>query len=196
MSIERTKHILNTLGSAERENRENAADQIQQEFSLFPYLLDIVFQTNYPLSHKAAWVLEILLERDLYTIIDHLETFTSQLHTLKNQSSIRPMSKICLWISEAYAKKQDPIFLERLNSNQVERIIEISFDWLIGEHKVATKSYTMTTLYYLGNLPNKKYTWIHKELRLTILQNIEESKAAYQSKGKKILHILNKKYKQ
>ena len=192
MSIERIKQILNEMGPAERINRENTVDQILEELTLLPSLIDVIFQTNFPQHHKAAWTLEILLERDLYAIIDYLEVFTSQLHTVKHQSALRAISKICLWISQAYSKKQDPIFLKNLSPKQIHRIVENSFDWLIGKNKVATKAYTMASLYHLGNLPNKEFAWIHKELNLTILQNIEGSSPAYQAQGKKILRLLGR----
>ena len=76
-----------------------------------------------------------------------------------------------------------------LTKTHIDNIIEINFDWLISNHKVATKAYAMQTLYLFG----KNYDWVHEALKLTIQQNITTESAAYKARGKMTLALINKK---
>ena len=62
-------------------------------------------------------------------------------------------------------------------------MVAICFDWLIEEHKVATKVFAMTSLFYLG----EKYAWIRPELRSVIELQMPTATAGFKNRGGKIL---------
>ncbi len=179
------------MGVAKRINRQRVADYFLGHQEDLPLLLEIVFETDYKLHHKAAWTLEFVLEKNLNWLVPHLDYFTKNLHKLTHQSSIRPIAKICQWIANAFVKKQQPLFIDNLTLLHINQLVEVGFDWMIGNHKVATKAYTMATLYYFGKLPLEKLNWVHAELKNIILQNIQTGSPAYKSQGKKILRLLS-----
>jgi hypothetical protein len=76
-----------------------------------------------------------------------------------------------------------------LTDKHISKIVENGFDWLIGNYKVASKAYTMNTLFIFGNLPNAP-KWIHQELRNIIMEQIDNGSPAYKSRGKKVLYKL------
>jgi len=186
------KILLDGMGIAERANRQRVADYFLSHHEDFHLLLEVLFETNYKLHHKAAWTLEFVLEEKLEWIAPHFDYFTKNIKHLSHQSSIRPITKICKWIAHAYVKKENPIFIQSLSIQNINEIVEAGFDWMIGNHKVASKVYTMVALYYFGKLPLEDLNWIHPELKHIILQNISIESPAYKSQGKKILGLLNR----
>jgi len=192
MSKNASKHIIDTMGTAARVNRLKAANYFIQHPESLADLIVLVFDTSYKLHHKAAWVLEFVVEHHLEWILPHphINEFTSNLSKLQNDSAIRPIAKICQWIAFNYVKKEDVLFRNTINKKHIDLIIEVGFDWMIGDYKVASKVYSMNTLYYFGNLPNKEFNWLHIELKNIILQHINRGSAAYKSAGKKILELL------
>jgi len=191
MSKKDVKNLLESMGPALRSNRQRIASDIIQNPDLFPYLLKVVFETNYKLHYKAAWTLELILEKDIHQIIPHFSFFSKNIHKLKHESAIRPIAKICKWIAEAYVKKRNLPIRSRLQRNEIEKIVETGFDWMITNTKVAAKVYTMNTLYYFGSLSIENFEWIHKELKNIILQDSSKETAAYKAHAKKILKLLN-----
>ncbi len=185
------KNLMESMGPALRTNRLRVTSVVLQNPELFPDLLKLSFETDYKLHHKAAWTLELLLERKLNWILPHIDFFTQNIHKLKNESAIRPVSKICKWLSEAYVKKSILEFQQLIKLENIEQIIETGFDWMITGTKVATKAYTMDTLFYFGSLPNTEFDWIHMELKNIILQNSNKESSAYKAHAKQILKMLN-----
>ena len=92
----------------------------------------------------------------------------------------------CELLTLKYFKKRDPKFIESLKTQHLEQIAEASFDWLIGEHKVASKVFAMTSLFYLG----EKFDWIRPELKSVIEQQIHDGTAGFKSRGSKTLTLL------
>lgn len=187
----KARSIVETMGNALRENREGAANFFLRNQDLIPYLIEIAFEVEYKLHYKAAWILEIVFEYKLELLADYLDVFTKDIHKLNNESAIRPISKICHWVAYAKVKKMNPVFNSKLSYEHIQRIVESCFDWLIGDSKVATKAYSMETLYYFGTLIGEEYEWIHQELRLVIVQNIQTESPAYKAKAKKMLRLIN-----
>lgn len=181
--------VLDNIENAKRVNRLNARDVILENKSLFPFLLKIAFDSQNKTAIKAAWILELVCEQKLDLLIPQLDFFISNIKTLKNESAIRPASKICLFLGEAYTSKSTNAIQKNLTKTQIEQIIETGFDWLISNHKVATKAYTMQTLYLFG----ENQDWVHQELKLIIQQNIMKESAAYKARGKMTLDLINKK---
>ncbi len=191
MSKEAVKILLDSMGSALRVNRQRVAMAFIQQPELFFDLLKVSFETDYKLHHKAMWTIELILEKNLDKILPHLDFFTKNIHKLKHESAIRPTAKICKWIAEAHVKKNIYEFQQRLKKENIEQIIETGFDWMITDTKVATKAYTMDTLYHLGSLPYDTFNWIHTELKNIILQNSNQESSAYKAHARQILQLLN-----
>ena len=179
---------LNNLGPALRENRLKVSNLVLENPELLPFLLEIVFEVDNKLSVKAAWVLEYVVAHKLDLMAPHLDEFTLNIRKLYFGSAVRPAAKICQFIAKAYTAKNNSIIKEVLTKNQIDRIIETGFDWMISQHKVAVKAYTMTTLFLLG----KNYDWVHPELKLILQQNITKESAAYKARGKITLGLINK----
>ncbi len=190
MSNQHIKDILKTMGSAEIVNRQRVADYILMNPNQLQSLLEVVFETNYKLHHKAAWTLEFVLEKQLDWILPFLDYYTNNIHLLKHQSALRPIAKINKWIAIAFVKRKNTSFINELTNTHIKAIIETGFDWMINDNKVATEVYTMNTLYYFGSLSIKDFDWVHVELKNIIKQNINSKSAAYKSAGKKILGLL------
>ncbi len=180
---------LNNIENAKRVNRLRVSNLVLENKELFPYLLEIVFETSNKISIKAAWILEFVLTEKLDWILPHLDYLTSNLNIVKFNSSVRPLSKICNFLAIEYRSKKDNNVKENLKKDHIELMIETGFDWMIGDFKVATKAYSMNFLYLLG----KDYDWVHEELTLIIQQNITKESSAYKSRGKITLKLINKR---
>ena len=184
--------LIESIGIARRENRERVAAIFLDKPELIPNLIICLFNIDYKLHYKAAWILEILLEKDLSILLPHIDYFTSNIGKLRHESAVRPISKICNWLAISYIKKQKEDSLKSLSTTNIEQIVETGFDWMIDDFKVATKAYTMNTLFCFGKVKAQEFQWIHKELKNTILQNINNKSAAYKSRGKITLELLAK----
>lgn len=189
-NTDKIKKLLDTMGPASRVNRTKIADYIIENENLFSALIETIFETEYKYHHKAAWVLELILDDNLEWIIPHLDFFTNNLSILKNQSAIRPASKICKWIAIAFDKKT--ISKNELRKTHIENIVEAGFDWLIENNKVATQAYSMSFLFLFGKQKKSNFNWIHKELKNILTQNIPSESPAYKAQGKHVLKIMKK----
>ncbi len=179
---------LNTIKNAKRIYRDKSAEYVLDHPETFPFLLQEVFNLVSPLSIKAAWILELVCENNIQLLNPHLNYFIENLPIITNESAIRPLSKICNFIAIAYSKRQDISLLDQLTEYHKEKMIEISFDWLINDHKVAAKVYAMDTLF----LFSKEFDWIRQELLLVLQQNYSKGSAGYKSHAKMIINEINK----
>lgn len=167
--------------SAYRENRLKAAQDILENPSLFDELVQICFSPSDKNNHKACWILEFVSYEELIWLQPHLDFLFSNLKFLKDESSIRPIAKVVqLLVKSHYKKDQHSIFLSEEN---LQDCIEASFDWLINDVKVATKAYSIRTLYVLGNY----YDWIHPELQVILNKDYGDHSAAYKAVAKEVL---------
>ncbi|WP_372746934.1 adenylosuccinate lyase [Lutibacter sp.] len=180
---------LENIENAKRKNRDRVATIVLKNNELFPFLLKITFDVNNKISIKAAWILELVCEQQLDFIVPHLPYFVENISLVKFESAIRPLSKICNFIAIAYNSKTDNLIKSTLLKSEINTIIEASFDWMIGNHKVAAKAYAMNTLYIFG----KNIDWVHPELKLLIEQNMAIQSAAYKARGRMTLALINKK---
>ena len=180
---------LERIENAKRENRLRVAHLVLNNKELFPFLLEVTFEFQNKTAIKAAWILELVCEKELIWLMDHLTYFIENTKQLKHDSAVRPASKVCMFLAQSYTSKNNMQSKDFLTKTHIDNIIEINFDWLISNHKVATKAYAMQTLYLFG----KNYDWVHEALKLTIQQNITTESAAYKARGKMTLALINKK---
>ena len=167
--------------NAYRENRLIAAQDILENPSLFGELVSICFTPSDKNNHKACWILEFVSYEELLWLQPHLDFFCSNLKVLKDESSMRPIAKVVqLLVKSHYKKNENGI---KLSEENLQDCIEASFDWLINDTKVATKAYSIRTLYILGNY----YDWIHPELKVIIDKDFGDHSAAYKAVAKEVL---------
>jgi len=151
-------------------------------------LMEIAFEDNGVISSKACWILEFVAKKNIQLILTHIDTFTLGFSKVQLDSSVRPMAKICELLMKAFFSKSKSDVQTKLKQYHLEKITTSCFDWLIGEHKVAAKAYSMTSLYLLGN----KFEWIRPELQMILEQNYSLGSAAYKARARQIFVLINK----
>ena len=167
--------------SAYRENRLKTAQEILKNPFLFNELVSICFSPKEKNNHKACWILEFISYEELLWLQPHLDFFCSNIKILKDESAIRPIAKVIqLLIKSHYKKTENSIMLSEEN---LQQLIEASFDWLITDTKVATKAYSIRTLFLLGNY----YDWIHPELQIILNKDYGNHSAAYKAVAREVL---------
>jgi hypothetical protein len=162
-----------------RANRQKYADEVLNNLELFSELIQLCFQISNKNSSKACWILEFVCYQKLEWLTAHLDFFCSQIKNLKDESAIRPAAKICQLLVFSHYKEKKVVLSEK----HLEEITESSFDWLINDTKVASKAYSMRTLYFLGH----HYDWIHPELKIIITKDFPNHSAAYKAVAKEVL---------
>ncbi len=169
--------------NAARVNRIRVSKLVLADKSLFFPLVELVFQTQNKSSIKAAWILEFVCNQQLDWLLEHLTYYTCNLPKVPNGSAVRSLAKICE-IFALYLKK-NPSEKKKYTKN-INQIIETGLDWMISNHKIAIKVYTMQTLYILG----QEQKWILEELKLILQKNIAKESFGYQNRALKILKKL------
>ena len=164
--------------TAHRLNREFIRDYIFQNSEKLQDLMQIALNENDKIHIKACWSLELIFELKLDLLLPYLDDFISKIPFYKNDSAIRPASKICMFLSKSKTIK--------LAEVQEIKIIETCLDWSIQDEKVATKAYSMRALYNFG----KKHPWIHEELKTILSQDYPNHSAAYKAAARDILKKL------
>jgi hypothetical protein len=187
MSLEELYKELSNI-TALRENRLKYANMVLEDMSLFPKLMDILFMVDDKVSCKAAWVLEFICAEYLYAIVPYLNSFTSNLKKIHFDSAIRPVAKVCSFIATDYYSKKTNTLQNTLSPIHKEFIVEACFDWLISDHKVAPKVYSMEILYLFG----KDSNWIHTELALILEQDFSKQSAGFKARAKQTLKKIKK----
>lgn len=182
MNISLHNQIANS--TAHRPIRDYLSGLVLADKSLLAELLSMAFDIKDKNHHKACWVLELVFEARIEWLSDYLDTFCNTLAAYDNESSLRSISKVCLFAVTHNQKR--PGFL---NGKHLEQITESCFDWLINpETKVATKAYAMRALYLIG----KKEDWIYPELARILSEDAAKHSPAYMGAAKDILRRINK----
>ena len=174
-----------------RENRKKYALFVISNPELIPKVMDILFQVNDKTSCRAAWLLEFVARENLDSILPYLDRFTTEIHTVHLDPAVRPVAKICEYLIEAYYHKNSSHTKDYLTTTHKERIIELSFDYLITDQKVAVKAYSMNTLFLLG----KDFHWIHPELITILEKDFGANSAAFKARARHLLQKMKKKSK-
>ena len=170
-----------TNSTAHRASREENAVYIFNNPSLFNDLFTVAITITDKNHHKACWIMEFVSYEELIWLQPYLDFFCSNLKVLKDESSLRPIAKVVQLLVKSHYKKNDDSIL--LSEENLQDCIEASFDWLINDVKVATKAYSIRTLYVLGNY----YDWIHPELKVIIDKDYADHSAAYKAVAKEVL---------
>ncbi|WP_158973449.1 adenylosuccinate lyase [Cellulophaga sp. L1A9] len=177
-----TDALYKTLNSVNhsREKRAEMATLVSTNPYLIAPLLEIAFTTDDPISCKASWVLEFSAKENLPYLFPYLNLFTANLATVHLDSSVRPMAKICEYLTKSYFSKTPNNTQKALTKKHLEKITSVCFDWLISDQKVAAQAYAMTSLLLLG----EKFKWILPELKVILEKNYPEGSAAYKARAR------------
>jgi len=168
---------------ATREKRTQMASLILDHPEAIGPLLEIIFTEEEPISNRAAWVLEFALKKRLHYLYPHLDYFSSNIGKLRLDSSVRPMAKICEFLTKAYFAQTENEAQKMVGKTHLEAMATACFDWLIGDFKVAAKAYSMTSLFLLG----QKFHWIHPELKMVLERHYAQGSAAYKARARMTL---------
>ncbi|MDT0621863.1 hypothetical protein [Croceitalea vernalis] len=164
-------------------------DELVNELMDYPNLTEMllqeVFRQDKEHDFNASWVFDHLMRKKLKYLLPHFEFFSKELKNLVSESCLRPMAHTCELITIAYFKGEKE-FVNVITNQQLERLVDVCFDWFIGNHKVATKVFAMSSLFELG----KRFDWIYPELKIILETTIGNSTAGYKSRGKKTLEKL------
>ena len=171
-----------------REKRLKYANLLIDNPKLITPLLDILFDVNDKISCRAAWVFEFMCGENLNAIIPHLNTFTKQITRVHLDSAVRPVAKVCEYLTKAHYSKTDNAIKTALSEPHKEHIIEACFDWMITDEKIAPKAYSMNSLYLLGT----EYDWIHPELAIILERDYELQSSGFKARAKHILKKIRK----
>lgn len=143
-------------------------------------LFELAFDLSDKNHFKACWALELVLEQNLELILPHLDSFCNIISEYQLDPAIRPISKICLFISKSKTIE--------LTEKQEQQLIETCLDWLIQDEKVAGKAYSMRALLNFS----KKHIWMIPELQTILSQDYPNHSAAYKAAAKDVLRKLAK----
>lgn len=178
--------ILKTVRNAKRVYRDQGAEAILRQPELLPFLLEYLYSNNETYSIRSAWVLELVCLVEIRLLLPYLSEFTSRLNALQQESAIRPVSKICSLICQHC--NEYPCESAVKNVSWKNNIIEASFGWLTGEHKIASQVFAMESLFLLG----QDCQWILDELYAILDKDYPNRSTGYQSRARKIMDKISK----
>ncbi|MGC6470939.1 MAG: adenylosuccinate lyase [Flavobacteriales bacterium] len=184
MTIENIRHELKLMPNAALANRKRTCQNIANHPNGLKYLIQLTFEVDDKLSIRAAWILEIILKDNLYSITTFLDTFCKTIKLLKFDSSKRPCAKICELIAIDY--DQNKRMKSLLTSEQKELLISCCFDWMISDEKLAVQAYSMMVLFIFG----KEESWIHSELKSILIEQMGTKSPGYKSRGLKLIKLM------
>lgn len=184
MTTEQLYEELNYVNHS-REKRLHYANLLLNNTNLIPKTLEILFMVDDKISCRAAWILEFMCNKNLNAIIPFLDYFTKNIKSVYLDSAVRPVAKICEYLAKAYYSKTDNEIKHTLIHTYKERIIEVCFDYMINDEKIAPKAYSMNTLFLFG----QDFNWIHPELALILERDYQMQSSGFKARAK---HILKK----
>ena len=178
--------ILKTVRNAKRVYRDQGVEAVLRQPDLMPFLIEYLYSSDQKHSIKSAWVLELVCLFEIRLLLPYLTEFTSRLNTLEKESAIRPVSKVCSLISLHF--KEHPCESFTHDSSWKNNIIEASFEWLTGQHKIAAQVFAMESLLILG----QESDWILDELYSILDKDYPNKSSGYQSRARKIMDKISK----
>ncbi|MEM6515209.1 MAG: adenylosuccinate lyase [Bacteroidota bacterium] len=184
----RTKELYQKLDYVDhsRSKRQRVASLVLEEPELMTPLLEIVFMVDDKISSKAAWVMEFACKENLDLILKHLEQFTQNVNKVHLDPAVRPVAKVCELLAMTYYSKKETKTKFALLPKYQERIVEVCFDWMINDEKIAPKAYAMNSLFLFG----KDYDWIHPELKIILERDYQMQSSGFKARARHILKAI------
>lgn len=171
-----------------REKRHYYTQIIRSQPDLMRIALEILFMVDDNRSNRAGWLVEFVTKSDITMILPHLDYLTAHIHTVYQDSALRPVAKVCEYLAVSYYKERDMSTQKFIQPEHKKRITEAAFNWLLTDQKVAIKAYSLTTLYYLGT----ENDWIHEELLCIIENQYATTSAAFKARSRHIREWIKK----
>lgn len=160
--------------TAHRASRDENAEHILANIYLLPDLFEIALHVGDKNHHKACWILELVLEKDLFLLEKYLDVFCNSMSKYTNQSAMRSISKISMFLSQNGT----------LTPFQEQKITENCLDWIINDTtKTATKAYAIRSLYALST----KNHSILVDLKRILIDDYPKNSSAYKAVAREIL---------
>ena len=132
-------------------SRKMVSNFAMKEENRLKEMIQLAFDTKHELHVKAFWSLDLVCEKKLKQFIPFIEDFCEVLPKIKEDSVLRPATKIAFFLSKSNHRKNGI----SLTKEQEHNLIEALIDRLIQDEKVAAKAYSMRALYNFV----KKHTW-------------------------------------
>ena len=174
------QHIKSCTGH--RPSRDCGANFIFENADLIPDLVAVALDTSDENHHKACWILELVLDNNIENLAPFLNDFCKTLPYYLHDGAIRSVSKIVMFAAKHHSKTTKSA-LPFLSDQQLKKMTEACFDWLIGNRKVASKAYSMRALFEFG----KRDKSIYAELKGIIEADYTKHSAAYKAVTKELL---------
>ncbi|MGV3697285.1 hypothetical protein [Flavobacterium sp.] len=131
-------------------------------------------------QYKGVWIIEMLAETHPQLLVPYINRICDVASHYKHESAIRGISRAINFLTQS---KQIS-----LTEEQQERFMEISLDRLIGDAKVAPKSFA---LHALGHYA-QKHEWIKDELRNIISKDFPSQSAGYKAAAREVLRKISR----
>lgn len=178
---------INEMVNAKRIYRDAVTKFVIDNKETIPFLVELTFGDQKKVAIKSSWVLELVCLQNINYLDSSIDYFIDNIDRPSDESILRPLAKICFLIAKAYFSKTDNLIKSKITESHKNKIITLSFDWLITDHNVANHVYAMDTLFLFG----KEYNWIPTELMLVLEKQIPDASPGYQVRAKRILKKLN-----
>lgn len=167
--------------SANTQNRIDNGTFILRNPHLVEELITFSFQINDKLHIRACCILEKVFELQLDLSFPYLDSVCDKMGLLKNDSAIRSISRFIMLLVQDNSKKN------YLIENQLTKITETCFDWLISDIRIAPKVHAIYALFELG----KTQDWIYPELKIILEHDYSHHSTGYKACARKILKKIN-----
>jgi len=162
------------LSEMSRRNTDLVVDLISQKPGLFDEIFRIFLRNEEPVSRRAAWVIDIISEKEPELLLPHIERIVEMLPLFSHDGLKRHSLRMLL---------RSPL----PRDEHLGTLMNICFDWLLSPNEaVAAKVHCMDILYSISQIePDLK-----KELADSIEWRLREETPGYKNKGEKLLKKL------
>jgi hypothetical protein len=156
-----------------RRNTDLVASLVLQKPELFGELMRIYLKNEEPVSRRAAWVADVVTEKNPELLIPFIEEISFRMRNFTHDGMKRESLKML---------SRSPLPKKNLG-----HFITVCFDWLTsGKESVAVKMFSMEILYRIS----QKVPEIKKELADSIEWRIQEESPGFLAHAKKLLKLL------
>jgi len=170
--MEESLESLLVLESSRR-NTDMVADLVLKKPDFFSELASILLKNEHPVSWKAAWVMDVVSEKQPDLLVPHLDRILDHLELFTDDGAKREVLRM--------------LSRSSIPENKTGHVITLCFDWLTSaKESVAVKMFSMEILYRIS----QEEPGIKKELTDSIEMRMPEESPGFRSHGKKILKKL------
>lgn len=150
-------------------------------------LHDLCYDTGHSkVAFRAAWLLEYIVVHHPKRFLPVVDAFLCRLADQKNRSCQRHFTSILIRLTHPKAYEG---YRGAIRSADRPQLVETVFSWFIDPcTPVAIQANCMDILLHMSY----EFEWIKDELRQQIEFLLRDGSAAIQSRGKKVLGILNR----